>query len=135
MSQENVELVRQSFESFTADGFDAALRRFYPEDVTWFPFPDAPENRDGYRGHDGIRDLMNGWYASFDDYSAEADEIRDFGDRVVALGRMSGSIKGSGLSVDQPLAGVFSDFRYGKIGRVSWFPTWAQALEAVGLSE
>ena len=133
MSQENVEIVRQAVEAFKTGGLDALLR-FYPEDVIWFPFPDAPENRDGYRGHDGIRDVMSGWFASFNDYAADAGELRDFGDKVVSLGRMSGSIKGSGMFVEQPLGSVSWDFRDGKIGRVSFFPTWEEALEAVAPS-
>lgn len=133
MSQENVELVRGAAEAWAEGGLEAILA-FYPEDVVWFPFPDAPENQDGFRGHAGIREVMDGWFESFDDYEAWTDEIRDCGDEVVALGAMSGTMKGSRLRVEQPLGSVAWDFRNGKIGKVRWFPSWKAALEAAGLS-
>lgn len=134
MSRENVEVVRRAAEAFGEGGLEANLA-FYTEDVIWFPFPDAPEKRDGYHGHADIRALMDGWFESFDDFSAWTDEIRDLGDSVVGLGAMSGTMKGSRVRVEQPLATISWDFRDGKIGKVRFFPSWEQALEAVGLSE
>jgi hypothetical protein len=37
--------------------------------------------------------------------------------------------------VEQPLASISWDFRDGKIGKVRWFPSWEEALEAAGLTE
>ena len=134
MSQENLEIARRAAESFGAGGLEETLR-FYTEDVIWFPFPDAPESQDGFHGHAGVRELMAGWFASFDDYVARPVDFRDLGDRVVTLGEMSGTIKGSSVGVEQPVASIAWDFRDGKIGRIRFFPTWEAALEAAGLSE
>ncbi len=54
MSQENVEVVRKAVDAWNSGGVEAVLA-FYPEDVVWYPFPDAPENASGFHGHDGIR--------------------------------------------------------------------------------
>jgi ketosteroid isomerase-like protein len=134
MPEENVEIVRKPTEAWNSGGVEATLK-FYPEDVVWYPFPDSPDSVTGFHGHDGIRDVMSGWSDSFDEYSASAGEIRDYGEKVVALGEMSGLIKGADVSVRQPLGMVAWDFRDGKIGRASFFPSWEEALEAVGLSE
>jgi ketosteroid isomerase-like protein len=109
MSQENVEVARKLADAWNSGGVEALLAS-YPEDVVWYPFPDAPENASGFHGHDGIRDVMGGWSDSFDDYTAVFDEIRDLGDTVVLLGG-------------------------GRIGKQSFFPSWEEALEAVGLRE
>ena len=103
--------------------------------MIWFPFPDSPDSADGFRGHDGLRDVMAGWSDSFDDFTVATTEIRDCGDKVVWLGEILGRIKGSGVQVHQPMGSVGWDFRDGKIGRARFFPSWAETLEAAGLSE
>ncbi len=113
MSQENVELVRNATDAWNSDGVEAMLA-FYPEDVVWYPFPESPESATGFHGHDGIRDVMRGWNDSFDEYALAPGEIRDYGDKVVGLGELSGG---------------------GKIGKARFFPFWEAALSAVGLSE
>jgi ketosteroid isomerase-like protein len=134
MSQENVELVRKAADAWNSRGVEALLE-FYPEDVIWYPFPDAPESATGFHGHDGIRDVMRGWSDSFDEYTVANDELRDCGDKVVALGEIAGLIKGSDVPVRQPMGSVAWDFRDGRIGRSRFFPSWEEALAAVGLSE
>jgi ketosteroid isomerase-like protein len=134
MSEENVELVRQLGEAWNSGGTDAILR-FCPEDAIWYPFPDAPFSRDGLRGHDGIREVMAGWIESFADFAVTTDEVRDLGETVVALGEISGTLRGSDISVRQPMGSIFSDFRRGMIGKARFFPSWEATLEAAGLSE
>ena len=134
MSQTNVELVRRAVDAWNSEGVEPLLE-FYPEDVIWFPFPDSPDSADGFRGHDGIREVMAGWSDSFDEFAVVTTEIRDCGDKVVWLGEISGRIKGSRVPVHQPMGSVASDFRGGKIGKARFFPSWEEALEAAGLSE
>ena len=134
MSQANVEVVRKAVDAWNSGGVEAVLA-FYPEDVVWYPFPDAPENASGFHGHDGIRELMGGWSDGFDDYTVVTDEIRDLGDTVVALGEMVGVMKDSNATVRQPMGSVVTDFRGGRIGETRFFLSWEATLEAVGLSE
>jgi hypothetical protein len=57
MSQENVEIVRSSIETYNADGLEAAMAFLHPE-VEWhtnLEWPEAPI----FRGHDGIRELSS----------------------------------------------------------------------------
>ena len=133
MSQENVEIAKRSIEALAAEGVEAALS-FLACDVVWYPYPGWVEESE-YRGHDGFRRMAALYADNFDDYAIRIEEFRDVGDRVVELGENTGGIKGSGVSIRQPIGIVLSDFRDGKIGEGRNFLTWPQALEAVGLSE
>jgi ketosteroid isomerase-like protein len=134
MSQENVDVLRKAADALNSGGVEALLD-FFPEDVVLYPFPDAPESSDGFHGHAGIRDLMGGWNESFDDLTVATGEIRDGADNLVALGELSGTIRGSNVPVRQPMGIIAWDFRGGKIGRARFFPSWEEALEAAGLQE
>jgi ketosteroid isomerase-like protein len=74
---------------------------FYAEDVVWYAFSEAPDYRGGFHGHDGIRELTGNWTDSFDEFAIVGQEFRDRGDRVVALGEISGKIKGSDVAIRQ----------------------------------
>jgi ketosteroid isomerase-like protein len=138
MSQEKVEVVHRLIEAWNTGGLDEMLRRL-PEDVVWFPFPEWPDGAEARHGHEGVRELMEAWTDNFDEYTTDAQEIRDLGDRVLVLGEIAGRIKGSGVPIRQPLGYVLSDFRTGQFGEAfgeaHFFLTWTDALEAAGLSE
>ena len=130
MSQENVEIVRRSFEAFDAGAYEAALEAFAPDieyDLSHFP--------DGgvYRGHDGVREAFRIWLGTWEDYRQERDELVDAGDEVIVPVREYGRGKGSGLALERPTFGVWK-LRDGKVVRIRFFSTMAEALEAVGLS-
>jgi ketosteroid isomerase-like protein len=136
MSQEDIDVFRKSADALNSGGVEALLE-FCPEDVVWYPFPDAPESADGFHGHDGIREVVGGWTDSFDEFTVAVGEIRDLGDSLVALGEIAGSIRGSDVPVRQPMGMIAWDFRGGKFGpaRSRFFPSWEEALEAAGLRE
>jgi ketosteroid isomerase-like protein len=133
MSQENVEVVRDAFQTFSAEGIEAALA-FYAPDCVWYP-TDRWLEGSAYRGHDGMRRLQAAFSENFDDFRFEVHDIRDAQDRVVALIDMTGRIRHSGAEVSQRLGFVVSGFRDGTFRDVRAFPSWHEALEAVGLSE
>ena len=57
MSQENVEIVRRSFDAFARAGFDSVPDYFDPE-IEWTT-TDAFLEAATYRGYDGIRRLAD----------------------------------------------------------------------------
>jgi ketosteroid isomerase-like protein len=128
VSQENVELVRRSFEAHRAGGIEASLA-FYADDLIWEAAPGWVEDRI-YRGHDGVRKLDAIFLESFEDYVLELHELRAVGDRVLALFEATGSIKDSGAPIRQPIGIVLSGFRDGKIGEVRSFFGWQEARDA-----
>ena len=133
MSQENVEVVRDAFQTFGAEGIEAALA-FYAPDCVWYP-TDRWLEGSAYRGHDGMRRLQAAFSENFDDFRFEVHDTRDAQDRVVALIDMTGRIKHSGANISQRLGFVVSGFRDGTFRDVRAFPSWDEALEAAGLSE
>ena len=133
MSQENVEIVRDAFQTFSEEGINAALSFFSP-DFVWYP-TDRWLERSAYRGHDGMRRLEAAFSENFDDFRYEVRGIRAAQDRVVALVDMIGRIKPSGTEISQRLGFVVSGFGDGTFREVRAFPSWHEALEAVGLTE
>ena len=133
MSQENVEIVRDAFQTFSAEGIEAALA-FYAPDCVWYP-TDRWLEGSAYRGHDGMRRLEAAFSENFDGFRYEVHDLRDAQDRVVALIDMTGRIKHAGAEVSQRLGFVVSGFRDGTFQDVRAFPNWDEALEAVGLLE
>ena len=133
MSQENVEIVRNAFHTFGAEGIDAALSFFSP-DVVWYP-TDRWLDGYAYRGHDGMRMLSASFSENFDEFRYDVHDIREAQDRVVALVDMTGRIKHSGAEVSQRLGFVISGFRDGEFREVRAFPSWSEAVKAAGLAE
>jgi ketosteroid isomerase-like protein len=133
MSQENVEIARNAFRSLGEKGIDVALS-FVSPDVVWYP-TDRWLDDSAYRGHDGMRMLAAAFSENFDDFRYDVHDIRDAGDRVVALADMTGRIKHSDSEVSQRLGFVISGFREGTFREVRAFTSWSEALKAVGLAE
>jgi ketosteroid isomerase-like protein len=133
MSQENVELVRNGFQTFGAENIDAALSCCSP-DVVWYT-TDSWLDGSAYRGHDGMRRLAAALPEHLDDFRFDVHETRDAQDRVVACIDMTGRIKHSEAEVSQRLGFVVSGFRDGTFREVRAFPSWRDALKAVGLAE
>jgi ketosteroid isomerase-like protein len=130
MSQENVEVVRRSFEAFNRGDYREALACFDAEveyDLTHFP--------DGrvYHGHAGVREAFRTWLGTWEDYRQEQDEVIDAGDEVVVAVRESGSGKGSGARLERPTFGVWTIER-GKVTRIRFYASREEALDAVGLA-
>jgi hypothetical protein len=82
-----------------------------------------------------MRRLEAAFSENFDDFRYEVRSVRDAHDRVVALVDMIGRIKPSGTEISQRLGFVVSGFTGGTFREVRAFPSWLEALEAVGLSE
>ena len=133
MSQENVEIVRNAFQTFSAKGLDAALSYCSP-DVVWYP-TDRWLDGSADRGHEGMRRLAAAFSENFDDFRYDVRDLRDAQDGVVALVDMTGRIKHSESEVSQRLGFVISAFRDETFREVRAFPSWSDALKAVGLAE
>jgi ketosteroid isomerase-like protein len=132
MSQENVEVVRDTLAAFNRGGVEAALDYFDPS-IEWLGPPEWLEER-LYKGHDGIRKIAAVWTENFDDYRLDLERTIDAGDRVIALVYQRGRIKGSSNEIEQPI-GYNWEIRNGKGVRVQVYFSWDKALEAAGLSE
>ena len=131
MSQENVELHRRSIDAVNRRDLDGFLDLMSP-DVEVVSRIVSIEG--GLHGHAGARRWWAEWLAAFPDYKIEAAEMSDFGEVTVAAIRALGHGAGSAVPFEDRswLACRWQD------GKCVWwqvFNTWAEALEAVELSE
>ena len=86
-------------------------------------------------GREAVLAYMQDWLDMFDDLRAEPVELIDAGkDRVIAVTRISGRAKLSGVETDLTYAALYT-IRDGKVARGREYWTKDQALEAAGLSE
>lgn len=134
MSQANVEIATRWYEVATSKtallgGMSRTMALCHP-DVEW----SAPEVGTTFRGRDGVRQRLEQWLESFDDYRYEIQQIIDCGDdQVLVEGIEVGRGATSGAEVRTTDYELLT-FRDGLIVRIREYYDEAAALEAAGLS-
>jgi uncharacterized protein len=133
MSEENMELFRRGTDALERGGFDDALiEEIIDPDVIFEPLR-APVSGT-YRGHEGIRQFIADTAESFDVFRFDRADIRDLGDRVLAIGTLHIRARQGGVETDVPTAGI-ATYRDGRLIHWKDFGDKGKALEAAGLSE
>ncbi|MDX6674044.1 MAG: uncharacterized protein QOH11_1462 [Solirubrobacteraceae bacterium] len=135
MSQANVEAFERGLEAGNRGDVNTLLEVLDTE-VAWHSALHALLGGEAtlYRGHDGIREMLRDLYDAFDEIRIEVSEIRDMGDRVVAIGRTRARGKASGADVNTPI-GFVTEFKNGKAISVRGYLDPKETLEAAGLRE
>jgi ketosteroid isomerase-like protein len=135
MSQENVEAFKRIADANNRRDVEAMLAELDPE-VEWQSavLGSLGDETTVHRGHDGIREMLRDLYEAFSEFHVQFLEIRDLGDRIVAIGRWITRGEESGVETSPPLASVM-DFRNGKALRVRSYLDPKEALEASGLPD
>jgi len=132
MSQDNVELVRRSFEAFGRGDFETAFAAL-DANVEWCTAADEPELRT-YHGAAELRELVASLMEPWEDRFAnrmEFDEFIDRGDWVIVpwSARLQGRKSGISIVVSETYA---VRVHAGRIVRVQEYRTTEEALGAVG---
>ena len=132
MSQENVEAFERGFEAGNRGDIETLLEVLDPE-VAWHSALHALLAGEAtvFRGHDGVRKMFRDLYEAFDEIHIELSEIRDLGDRLVAIGRTRARGEASGADVETPI-GFVTEFKNGKAISVRGYLDPEEALEAAG---
>ena len=135
MSGENVETFKRAVEAANNRDLDALLKELHPE-VKWHPAMSAllGGSETVFLGHNGIRSWFREATEALPETEFEFPDIRDLGDRVVALGRLRARGKVSGAETESPFAYV-ADLEDGTMVEVRAYRDHREALEAAGLSE
>jgi ketosteroid isomerase-like protein len=134
MSQENVAAVEAALNAFAREGLDA-LAEYWADDIDHRAIEGSVDDRGPMKGKDAVRAYVQDWLDTFDDLSVEPVELLDAGEgRVIAVLRLSGRAKLSGVETDLTYAAVYT-IRDGKIARGREYAARAEAIEATGLSE
>jgi ketosteroid isomerase-like protein len=131
MSEADVAALIEGYDHFRRTG-DFRDELFDPEFVwdmsTFTGWPEAQT----YSGVEGAREFMADWISAWDDWELGIEDVRDAGDKVIAIVRQRGRAKSTGLPVDMRLAMVWS-FRDGKQIRMQAYDDPAEALRVNGL--
>ena len=103
MSQENVEDFERGLEAGNRRDVEALLEELEPE-VEWHPALPVLVGGEAtvYRGHEGVREMLRDLNEAFAEIHIEISEIRDLGDRLVAIGRTRARGKESGAETESP---------------------------------
>jgi ketosteroid isomerase-like protein len=134
MSEENVEVgkpVRRLFAAFNRRDWRAFSAELDAE-VEYAPV----EEDAAYRGPKAVTQYAKRWLEAWGTFLVEAEEIESIPvkDRAFIVLRFRGGGKGSGVAIDERGFWV-SEFRGGKLYRISEYTGRAEAREAAGLSE
>ena len=135
MSQENVESFKRAVDAYERRDLEAMMQECDPE-IEWHSAATAALGGAAgvYRGRTGIRELFRDHDEAFTEIRIEFSEIRDLGDRLVAIGRFRIRGRESGAEIESPLS-CLGEMRNGKAFRVRTYLDATAALEAAGLSE
>ena len=133
MSQENVELVKKLLDIYNERSFVENVDLIDP-DIVWdmsrVNLPDAVSPS----GPSEFLNFMKSWEEGFGSERVVAEAIIDAGDRVVVVIQHHARGRITHIEFDQTFAMIWT-FRDGRAVRMELYPTRAEALEAVGLSE
>jgi ketosteroid isomerase-like protein len=123
VSKQNVEIVRAAAEAWNRNDFAAWSQAFDPA-VQWFALLEE------FCGHEGIRRAWQSFKAF--ELTARFDDFRDLGDRVLALGELTGRGGSTRLNLSNEIAQLVT-LRDGKILTYRDFASHADGLKAAGL--
>ena len=128
-----MEAFKRALDAANRRDFEAVLEEIDPE-VEWHAALQTLGEAGVYRGHEALRELDRSFSGVFAEVHYEFSEIRDLGDRVLAVGRMRGRGLESGVETESPWAFLIQ-FKNGKAIWVRAFLDPREALEAAGLRE
>jgi ketosteroid isomerase-like protein len=132
MSQENVEVVRESLEAFSRRDIEA-LRRVTAADVELDWSASRGWLAGVYRGFDEVMRFYEGYYEAFEETVVEAESYIPTGDLVV-VPNVAHQRGRDGIEVTARAAFVFT-VRGGKLAKLDLYQETPEALKAVGLED
>jgi ketosteroid isomerase-like protein len=132
VSQENVEIVRETFAAFETGGIAGMAEYWHPE-INWRAIEGAPDDIGEMVGITAVERYFQEWLDMFEDVTNVAEELIAVGDnRAVAVQLASGRAKISGVDAQLRYAVAYA-ISDGKIIRAREYATREEALKAAGL--
>jgi ketosteroid isomerase-like protein len=131
MSQENVDRFVRGIEAFNRNDIQGVLRLMDPE-IVWEHR--LAELQGEFVGPEAVTGWFTDLYEHFRAVVIDCPDVRDLGDRVLGLGTIRATGKGSGAKTELTFATV-AKYRKGRMTHYIDFGDRDQALEAAGLSE
>ena len=131
---ENADLLRRAVDAYNRRDVDALLAELDPE-VEWAPALPGMVGGDAivYRGADGIHQMFHDLFEVLDEIHFSYDDVRDLGDRVIAIGYIRTRGKASGAETRSPYVNV-AELRDGKGIRLRGYLDVDEALRDAGVA-
>src|SRR5215203_5778346 len=133
MSQENVDLARQAYESWNRGELEWLLDHM-TEDFEFRPGLGFSDIDTVIRGKEGWRRFAETWREAWEEITVKVERIEDRGDRIAALLTFQGIGRESGVTVSVRVGHV-ATVTEGCVSKLVSISGWDETLEAVGLSE
>ena len=130
MSAENVELVRRIYSAWERGDFSESW--WCAEDFE-FQLPDGPYPGI-HHGAAGMARAWREWLQGWRSFHTRLVQVRDLGDRVLAVNRFGGEGRTSGL-VPDALGATVWDIRDGKVTRLAPYVRLENALADLGIED
>jgi ketosteroid isomerase-like protein len=128
MSQENIDAFRRGTEAISRGETVDIPALVHPEAV-FEPLRSGTEG--AFIGHDGMRRFIEDTEEMFEIFEINYTDLRDLGDRVLAIGTIRMRSRGSGIEADVPSAAVV-EYRDGLLWRYKDYGDVRAALSAAG---
>ena len=128
MSQEALDIVRESAERWNAGDFESMFE-LYSDDLVVVTGEHWLEANVTTEGKDAFRESTRDWLSVWESIEMETDHVEAFGDRVVAGGHWRSKGLLSGVEGKIPMHMVLT-VRDGKISRLEWYPDHDSAVAA-----
>jgi ketosteroid isomerase-like protein len=132
MTTANVELVCRFTDAFNRRDVESMADSYDP-DVELHEWPTAP-GAGVFRGIDGVRSAIDGWFDAWEWMKVEIVELVDAGDSVLVTLDQRARGNGSEVEVEIRSHNVYT-FRDGKVIRIQLYTEREPALEAAGLTQ
>ena len=133
MSQENVEIVRETIDSLNRRDLDRAVAVAHEDFEADWSNSIGPHGG-VHRGREQARELFEAFLEAWDDFRWDVQEVIEVDEaRVIVVNRVRGRGRGSGVQVDATGAQLWT-MRGGKVRGVKLYQSKAEALEAVGIT-
>jgi SnoaL-like domain len=132
MSQEQLEVISRVLAFFNSGGDAELAEELIEPEAKFEPLLAGVEGE--YRGPAGVMKWLSELNEMFEEVHGDFSRIEEFGEVILATGKMTGRGRGSGVSVEQDLFAV-ARFRKGRVAYAGVRLTRAEALDAVGLKE
>jgi len=129
MSQENVEAFRRGADAISRGDVVDIPQLVHP-DAVFEPLRSATEGP--YVGHEGMRRFIADTEEMFEVFQISYTDIRDLGDRLVAIGSIRMRGRESGVETDVPSAAIV-EYVDGLLFRYKDYGQARLALDAAGL--
>ena len=133
MSDENLQVVQELFDSVARGDIEGALRYVRP-DGEWVN-PDYAMESGIRHGLSGVRTALTALRDSFAELRFEISEMIDVDDRVLVTGTFSGVGRTSDAAFGPQVFGSVVTLAGGQIQRYQWYLSTEEARDAAGLSE